>query len=108
MEGWEGGVLGGMWELGVQRQVWRLCHPPGGLTQWRAGSPAPWNAGSGHILSPKRVPALLRGSWALDSVPSVSCSARPMPGDGGEHGLTVTQLNPRFYIRGKLRPTEGK
>ena len=63
MEGWEGGVLGGMWELGVQRQVWRLCHPPGGLTQWRAGSPAPWNAGSGHILSPKRVPALLRGSW---------------------------------------------
>lgn len=63
VEGREGGALGGVWELGVQRQVWRLCHPPGGLTQWRAGSPAPWKAGSGHILSPKCVPALPQGSW---------------------------------------------
>ena len=31
--GREGGALGGVWELGVQQQVWRLCHPPGGLTQ---------------------------------------------------------------------------
>lgn len=37
--------------------------PPGGLAQWRAGSLGPRDPGSRHILSPRCVPDLPRGSW---------------------------------------------
>ena len=41
MEGWEGGAPGGTWGLGGPAAGLEALSPaPGGLTQWRLGSPS--------------------------------------------------------------------
>lgn len=67
MEGWEGGAPGGTWGLGGPAAGLEALSPPPRWAHTVAarvplGSPDSGDAGSGHILSHKRVPALPRGS----------------------------------------------